>query len=155
MTRYERASRAPGRSALRRRGMGSSQRACSQQCISRTSCYGEPIMVPEFANEPLTDFAQSVPDRQAMEAALREVKGEFDRQWPLVIGGQRVTTTAWIDSHNPCPKQQIVGPTARAGRVGARRAPDAAWSAFADWSQWQPAERARLLLKAAALLRRR
>jgi 1-pyrroline-5-carboxylate dehydrogenase len=112
-------------------------------------------MVPEFTNEPLTDFSKSAPDRQAMEAALREVKGEFDRQWPLVIGGQRVTTTAWIDSHNPCQKQQIVGRTARAGQAEAERALNAAWTAFADWSRWQPAERARLLFKAAALLRRR
>ena len=42
-------------------------------------------MVPEFANEPLTDFARSAPDRQAMETALREVKGEFAREWPLII----------------------------------------------------------------------
>src|SRR6266851_6733659 len=112
-------------------------------------------MVPEFANERLTDFARSAPDRQAMEAALREVKGEFDREWPLVISGERVTTTAWIESRNPCQKDQIVGRTARAGQGEAQRALDAAWDAFADWSTWQPAERARLLLKAAALLRRR
>src|SRR6195256_2054927 len=112
-------------------------------------------MVPEFANEPLTDFARSAPDRQAMEAALREVKGEFDRQWPLVIGGQRVTTSAWIESHNPCQREQVVGRTAKAGQAEAQRALDAAWNAFADWSTWQPAERARLLFKAAALLKRR
>lgn len=111
-------------------------------------------MVPEFANEPLTDFT-SAPDRTAMEAALREVKAEFDCQWPLVIGGQRVTTRAWIASHNPCQKQQVVGRTARAGQAEAQAALDAAWDAFADWSRWQPAERARLLLKGAALLRRR
>ncbi|MCA1646968.1 MAG: aldehyde dehydrogenase family protein [Chloroflexi bacterium] len=112
-------------------------------------------MVPEFVNEPLTDFVGSAPDRQAMEAALREVKGEFEREWPLVIGGERVTTTAWIDSHNPCHKQQVVGRTARAGQPEAERALDAAWTAFTDWSRWPPADRARLLLKAAALLRRR
>src|SRR5229473_2632483 len=112
-------------------------------------------MVPEFANEPLTDFARSAPDRQAMEAALREVKGEFDREWPLVIGGDRVTTNAWIDSHNPCQKQQVVGRTAKAGQGEAQRALDAAWNTFADWSTWQPDQRARLLLKAAVLLRRR
>ena len=112
-------------------------------------------MVPEFANEPLTDFAKSAPDRQAMEAALREVKGEFDREWPLVIGGERVTTNAWIDSHNPCQKEQVVGRTAKAGQGEAQRALDAAWNTFADWSTWQPDQRARLLLKAAALLRRR
>ena len=48
-------------------------------------------MVPEFTNEPFTDF-QAQPDRQAMEAALREVKGEFGRQWPLRIGGKDITT---------------------------------------------------------------
>src|SRR5579859_3586345 len=112
-------------------------------------------MVPEFANEPLTDFVKSASDREAMHAALQTVKGEFDRHWPLVIGGQEVMTGAWIDSHNPCHKQQVVGRTARAGQAEAGRALDAAWDAFADWSRWQPAERARLLLKAAALLRRR
>src|SRR5438093_4149259 len=112
-------------------------------------------MVPEFANEPLTDFAQSAPDRQAMDAALRHVKGEFDRRWPLVVGGQQVATDAWISSHNPCQRQQVVGRTARAGRAEAERALEAAWKAFVDWSRWQPVERARVLLKAAALLRRR
>src|SRR2546428_13381147 len=112
-------------------------------------------MVPEFANEPLTDFAGSASDRQAMEAALREVKGEFDRQWPLVIGGEQVTTNAWIESRNPCHNEQVVGRTAKAGQGEAQRALDAAWDAFANWSTWQPAERARLLLKAASLLRRR
>src|SRR5437016_1291426 len=112
-------------------------------------------MVPEFATEPLTDFAASPADRQAMEAALHHVKGEFDRHWPLVIGGQQVTTDTWIDSHNPCLRQQVVGRTARAGRAEADRALDAAWTAFADWSIWLPAERARVLLKTAALLRRR
>src|SRR6202040_241483 len=71
-------------------------------------------MVPEFTNEPFTDY-QAQPNRQAMEAALREVKGEFNRQWPLVIGGQEVTTDRWIDSLNPCEKDQVVGRVARAG----------------------------------------
>jgi len=90
-----------------------------------------------------------------MEAALRDVKGEFGRQWPLVIGGKPVTTALWIDSLNPCQKSQIVGRAARAGSSEAQQALDAAWTAFGDWSRWQPAERARLLFKAAALMRRR
>src|ERR687886_603025 len=111
-------------------------------------------MVPEFANEALTDFSRPT-DRQAMQAGLQHVKDEFARQWPLVIGGERVTSGAWIDSYNPCHKDQLVGRVARAGRGEAERALDAAWAAFPDWSTWQPAERARLLLKAAALLRAR
>ncbi|MDQ6672142.1 MAG: L-glutamate gamma-semialdehyde dehydrogenase [Chloroflexota bacterium] len=111
-------------------------------------------MVPEFTNEPFTDY-QAQPNRNAMQAALREVQGEFDRQWPLVIGGAHVTTDAWIGSLNPCHKDQVVGRASKAGRGEAQQALDAAWTAFTDWSAWQPAERARLLFKAAALMRRR
>jgi 1-pyrroline-5-carboxylate dehydrogenase len=109
-------------------------------------------MVPEFKNEPLTDFRQ--PDQRAsFGSALRAVAAEFDREWPLVIGGEQVTTGAWIDSLDPCQKNRRVGRVARASEAEADRALGAAWAAYPEWSRWQPAERARVLLKAAALLR--
>src|SRR5258708_35732656 len=98
-------------------------------------------MVPEFANEPLTDFSNPV-QRQAMDVALRQVKGEFSRERPLVIGGQRVTTQARIDSLNPCQKTHVVGRTAKTGQPEADRAREAAWAAFTAWSRWQRGERA-------------
>ncbi len=110
-------------------------------------------MVPEFHNEPLTDFSNGS-QREPMLEALRQVGAEFDREWPLVIGGQRVTTGDWIDSFDPCLKSRRVGRVARAGQAEAERALESAWQAFADWSRWRPEERARLLLKAAGLLRR-
>ena len=109
-------------------------------------------MVPEFANEPLKDFSLPA-NRQAMRAALQQVKNEFGREWPLVIGGERVTSGAWIDSFNPCHKRELVGRVARAARGEAERALDAAWEAFPDWSRWRPDQRARLLFKAAELMR--
>src|ERR687888_266782 len=39
-------------------------------------------MVPEFANEPLTDFSNPS-NRQAMQTALQHVKAEFGREWLL------------------------------------------------------------------------
>src|SRR5690242_10989178 len=111
-------------------------------------------MVPEFANEPLTAFGLA-PEAAAMQAALRDVRSQFQREWPLVIGGQHVTTGAWIDSFDPCLKTQLVGKAARAGRAEAERALDAAWEAYPEWSRWAPVERARVLFKTAALMRRR
>lgn len=111
-------------------------------------------MVPEFTNEALTDFSDPA-HRQAMQTALRDVKDEFHREWPLVIGGEHVTSGAWTDSLNPCQKTQVVGRVARAGRAETERALDAAWAAFPDWATWTPAERARVLLKVAALMRAR
>ena len=111
-------------------------------------------MVPEFTNEALSDFSRGE-QREAMQAALRTVKGEFAREWPLVIGGNQVTSGDWITSLNPCQKTQAVGKVARANQAQAQQALDAAWAAFPDWSNWQPAERARVLLKTAALMRAR
>jgi 1-pyrroline-5-carboxylate dehydrogenase len=110
-------------------------------------------MVPEFTNEPLTDFSNGS-HRQAMDVALRAVKAEFGREWPLVIAGQTVTNGAWIDSRDPCHKTQVVGRVAKANGEDAERALSAAWDAFAEWSTWDAAQRARLLLKTAALMRR-
>lgn len=109
-------------------------------------------MVPEFANESLTDFSKAE-HRDAMQTALNSVKQEFTREWPLVIGGNKLSSGAWMQSLNPCQKQQSVGKVARAGQAEAAQALDAAWAAFPEWSRWHPAERARLLLKVAALMR--
>jgi 1-pyrroline-5-carboxylate dehydrogenase len=88
-------------------------------------------MVPEFTNEPLSDFGNPE-QKQAMQRALRQVGDEFGRDWPLVIGGEQVTSGAWIESLNPCRKDQVVGRVARAGRAQAERALEAAWNAFVE-----------------------
>ncbi len=111
-------------------------------------------MVPEFVNEALTDFSNPE-QRQAMQAALRSVQDEFTREWPLVIGGADVVSDAWTHSMDPCQKTQVVGRVARGSQSQAEGALDAAWAAFAEWSRWDAAERARLLLKVAALMRAR
>ena len=111
-------------------------------------------MVPEFTNEALTDFSKA-DQRDAMQSALRTVQQEFTREWPLVIGTDRVTSGAWITSLNPCQKTQVTGKVAKATQTQAQQALEAAWRSFPDWSRWQPSERARVLLKTAALMRAR
>jgi 1-pyrroline-5-carboxylate dehydrogenase len=46
----------------------------------------------EFHNEPFTEFSKPE-TRKAMEEALRHLKSMFGREYPLTIGGERVTTT--------------------------------------------------------------
>ena len=111
-------------------------------------------MVPEFRNEPLTDF--SVPaHRAAFEAALDEMDARCSQEYPLRIGGEAVTTGAWIVSQNPARAGRTVGRVARAGRAEVDRALAAAQAAFNAWSRAQAAERAGVLLRAAGILRRR
>ena len=65
-------------------------------------------MLPEFKNEPLTDYSKPE-NRSAMEAALAKVKSEFGREHPLVIGGNHITGLETFDSTNPAHKDEVLG----------------------------------------------
>lgn len=111
-------------------------------------------MLPLFRHEPLTDFALDA-NRQAMLQSLAGVESESDRSYPLVIGGERATTDRWIVSTNPAIRDRVVGRAASAGTAEADRALAAAERAFTDWSRFPAAERARVLLRIAAVMRKR
>jgi 1-pyrroline-5-carboxylate dehydrogenase len=108
----------------------------------------------EFKNEPLTDFSKTE-NKVAMAAALEKVKGELAREYPLVIGGERLTGLKTFDSINPSRKDQLIGKFQKASRAHVEQAIAAAWKAFASWKRQPVDVRAGLLLKAAALLRQR
>jgi RHH-type proline utilization regulon transcriptional repressor/proline dehydrogenase/delta 1-pyrroline-5-carboxylate dehydrogenase len=109
---------------------------------------------PAFRNEPLTDFSRE-DARQAMQRALEQVKRQFGRVYPLVIGKETVPTEQTIDSVNPSHCREIVGRCGRATVAHAERAITTAAAAFAGWRDTEPRQRADYLCKAAAILRRR
>jgi len=111
-------------------------------------------LLPEFRNEPPADYSLSSA-RDAMQAALALVAGQFDREYPLVIDGRDVSTGAWQPSVNPSHKRQTVGQVAVAGVSEANSAVAAATRAFGEWSGRAFAERAVFLRAAAAVMRRR
>jgi 1-pyrroline-5-carboxylate dehydrogenase len=111
-------------------------------------------MLPEFRNEALVDFTQPAA-RAAMEAALAAVEDRLGGMYPLIVGGARVTTETTIRSLDPSQKDRVVGIVAHAGRAQAEQAMGAALCAFEAW-RWETwEERARYLLRAAAIMRRR
>lgn len=107
-----------------------------------------------FTNEPFTDFSQPA-NRAAFEAALAQVRSELGRDYPLVIGGERVSTDAHVVSTSPNDLSVVVGRTASATIEHAERALDAAWKAFDTWRDVPGEERAQYLLRAAEIMRRR
>ncbi len=74
----------------------------------------------QFTNEPPADFSREE-NRQSMRRALEQVGGQLGHNYPLVIGGQHVTTDAKLESINPSHKSQTVGTTASATAEQARR----------------------------------
>ena len=113
-----------------------------------------PDAVEPFQNEPLLDFAREA-SRTHFSEALREVKQELSREYPLWIGGEEVKTKKWLESVNPAAPEEIVGRVPVAGREEAERAVINAVEFFPLWSKTPASERAAFLFRAAEIMRRR
>ena len=111
------------------------------------------MLIP-YQPESYVNFADPEPRKRMLEA-LDLVRSELGRTYPLRIGGQRIETSDTIASVNPADSKQVVGYAAKANSDQARQAIAAADLAFKSWSRVDPDVRARYLLKAAAILRRR
>ncbi|MDP8950288.1 MAG: L-glutamate gamma-semialdehyde dehydrogenase [Actinomycetota bacterium] len=107
-----------------------------------------------YKNEPGLDWSDEA-NVKAMRAALEEVGGSLGKSYPLVIGGERIETDGEIVSINPANPSQVVGRVAAAGEREADMALETARNAFESWSRTAPEARARILLRAAAIMRRR
>jgi 1-pyrroline-5-carboxylate dehydrogenase len=108
----------------------------------------------EFRNEPLTDFSKEE-NEQAMRAALDQVKRELGRDYPLVIGGERIKTGETLESINPANRTQVVGKFHKATKELANQAVETAHKTFQTWRNAPAEERAKLLFRVADLMRQR
>jgi len=111
-------------------------------------------MTTVYKHEPFTDFSKEE-NRKAFEAALENVNKVIGKEYPLVINGERITTKSQIVSYNPANKDEIVGKVGKATQEHAEMAIQAADKAFQTWRYWNPEERANILFRAAAIIRRK
>jgi 1-pyrroline-5-carboxylate dehydrogenase len=111
-------------------------------------------MPAEFRNEPFTDFSKEE-NAQAMRDAIEKVRGQLGREYPLVIGGERIATGNTLDSYNPANRTQLVGRFNKATKELANQAVEKAYEAFQTWKDTPAADRAALLFRAAAIMRER
>lgn len=114
-----------------------------------------PAALPPFRNEPIADFAREE-NRRAMTEALRKVDRELGRVVPLSLNGEDVETPDhWIDSRDPSHISRIVGRVASASAEQAALAVTAARAAFPAWAAVPAEKRAEVLIRAAAIMRKR
>jgi len=111
------------------------------------------MLVP-YRPEPYVNFTEPGP-RQQMLAALQQVRQQLGRTYPLRIGGKKIETEKKIASVMPARHETVVGHVSKAGREQAAQAMEAALKTFPTWSRVDPETRARILFKAAAIMRRR
>lgn len=110
-------------------------------------------MIP-YKHEPFTDFSVEK-NKQDYLDALKKVEVELGGDFPLIIGGERITTEDKIESYNPADKKQLIGRVSKANQELAEKAMQEAEKAFKTWKKVKPEIRADVLFKAAAIIRRR
>src|ERR1700758_4668571 len=108
----------------------------------------------EFTNEPFVDFSKPE-NRAAMEAALKKVAGGFGREYPMYVGGEKVTTAEKIKSTNPSHPSQVIGIVQSASAEQARQAIESAHAYFETWKKVPAEKRAGMLFRAAEIIRQR
>ncbi len=111
-------------------------------------------MLMPYRPEPYVNFAETEP-REKMLAALKDVRGRLGRTYPLCIGEQKIETDKKIESVMPADYKTVVGYVGKANRDQAEQAIRSATEAFKTWSRVAPDVRAKILFKAAAIMRRR
>ncbi|RDW17331.1 L-glutamate gamma-semialdehyde dehydrogenase [Oceanobacillus arenosus] len=111
-------------------------------------------MVLPFKHEPFTDFKVDS-NRIDFEEALALVEENLGKEYPIVINGEKIFTNDKLISTNPADKAQLIGKVSKATKQHIDQAMDAALEAFKIWRKWTAAERADILFRAAAIVRRR
>lgn len=113
------------------------------------------IKVQDYRPQAFTDFTKEE-NVKLYQEALKKVRQEvIGKNYPLIINGERITTEEKMVSHNPCDLSEVAGTTSAATKEHVEQAIEGAWEAFRSWKKWDMDARARILLKASAILKRR
>ena len=107
--------------------------------------------IPLPVNEPVLSYAPGSPEKEALVAAINELKSvQIDA--PMWIGGKKVTTSTKVAMHPPHERNHVLGHFNQGDKSHVKQAIDAALDAKADWESMPYQDRAAIFLKAADLI---
>ncbi|HUL44990.1 MAG TPA: L-glutamate gamma-semialdehyde dehydrogenase [Bacteroidota bacterium] len=109
---------------------------------------------PKFRNESYTDWSKPLHRKKQLQA-IAELESNFGKEYPNLVGGQKVESRDKFQSLNPSNPNEVVGVFQKGTAEDATRALDVALSAFRKWQDVSPEKRAAYLFKAAKIMRRR
>lgn len=113
------------------------------------------MQLPEFRNEPFTDFSLPA-EREAFQQALKTIEKEYlDRTWPCWIGGEQVTAKKTFETFDPGELTRRIGKFQKMTAADANAAVEKAHAAFPEWAATSAEDRAQIVFRAAQKLRER
>ncbi|MBK8097081.1 MAG: L-glutamate gamma-semialdehyde dehydrogenase [Planctomycetes bacterium] len=113
------------------------------------------MQLPEFRNEPFTDFSRPE-EQQAFERALATIEKQYlGKTWSCWIGGEEVRGGDTFETFDPGDLTRRIGRFQKLGEPEALRAVEAAHGAFPAWADTTAEHRAGIFFRAAQSLRER
>ncbi len=112
------------------------------------------MAIPKFKNEACTNFSRPA-NRKKQHAAIEKARAEFGREYPILIGSERMYTDQKLSSFNPSKATEVVGVFQRGDAAVAGKALEVAAAKFEEWKHVPAARRAEYLFKAAKLMRKK
>ncbi len=107
----------------------------------------------KFQNEALLDFGIKT-HQENLVKALKDLKANLGKDYPLHINGKDVTTTRWLESKNPSEPSQIIGRVAVASTTEAEQAMLAAVQSLPVLKSLPVQTRSEILMKVADIFNR-
>lgn len=112
--------------------------------------YGD-FYYPMPANEPVLNYAPNSPEKKALKAVLKELKGE-KVDVPMYIGSEEVRTGKKVAMHPPHERHYVLGHFHAGDASHVKKAIGAALKAKDKWAATSWENRANIFLKAADLI---
>ena len=108
----------------------------------------------EFRNETYTDFSINE-NQKKMEDAIKKAESELGKEYPIIIGNEKIILDDKLKSFNPAEKDQVIGIFQKADKETGKKAMKKSLNFFKGWKFSPPEERAEFLFNAAEIMRQR
>jgi len=110
--------------------------------------------ISNFRNEPLTDWSLKE-NIESMRQALFQVRKEFGKRYPFMVGDALVLSHQTVKSLNPANFKETVGLVSMVNNYWIDRACREAYEAWQFWQRIPYQERAEYLFEAAKIMRKK
>ena len=112
------------------------------------------MAIYRYKTEPILDYS-SIENAKNYKAGLAKVRSYLNKDYDLIIDGERVATSTRYTSVNPANHQEVVGRISQASIKEADQAIQVALERFESWKKTPAHFRADVLFKAANIIRKR
>jgi 1-pyrroline-5-carboxylate dehydrogenase len=112
------------------------------------------MAIPKFKNEAVLDFTKPV-NRKRQSEAIEKIRTELGKEYPILIGNERITMPQKFNSYNPSRQTEVVGVFQKGDAATAEKAMEVAGATFEEWKRVPAKKRADYLFKAARVMRKR